>query len=428
MKKYYLFLALGLTLLGGANAQTTITDSIETGPSYGNEVYYSLKNGKVSEVATTNWHLAFSIGNANVAVRANTAGNYTADQRVAVYEMVEADTSEWAAFDTTGYETDTSKWVMVDNSDEDWQEGAFNQNAAGHPDYGWGKYNSTTHVILGQRLYMAKYMSGANTVYKKIWILNKTLGTWNIRIANIDGTDLKDIQVASSEFPTKNFVYVSLETGAVVDREPVKTDWDFVYTYYAAWQAGAGMYYPAAGILTNQGVKSSKVVGQRDSTTLADTTTFSSNISTIGYNWKSTMGVVDTTLSYFIKALDGAYWKLTFISFKSGANATTGTGRVVFDKTKLTPSTGVAAIGEEVKNVTVYPNPASSQLTVLFEAQSANSTIIMTDITGKQVYNQQVESSSFTQHTMDVSNFTKGIYFLNVINGNSRSVQKVVVN
>ena len=54
MKKQYLFLALATCLMGSAMAQTTVTDSIETGAAYANDVYYSLQTGKVSEVPNSN--------------------------------------------------------------------------------------------------------------------------------------------------------------------------------------------------------------------------------------------------------------------------------------------------------------------------------------------------------------------------------------
>lgn len=431
MKKQYLFLVLATCLMGSAIAQTTTIDSIQTGGSYGNDVYYSFATGQVKEAANSDWQLAFSIGSFNVAVRANTVAGSTKNGQVAMYEMPDTDTTQWSLFDTTNYKT---TWALLDNSDEDWEDGALNQNGSGQFDYGWGAYNTSTHAITGHRLYLAVVTSGTTTLYKKVWVLNKISGTWAIRIANLDGSNSKDITIASTAYSTKNFVYLSLVTGEIVDREPAKTAWDFILTRYAAWQpAPSSVYYPSVGILTNAAVSVSEVRNKpKATTTLADTTAFSQNISTIGADWKqlnsSTFAfyAVDS-LTYFVKATDGAIWKLTFSNFSSGSSPT-GTGRAVFSKTKLTPSTGVATVGEEIKNVSVYPNPASEMLTVLFEAQSANSTVVITDLTGKQVYNKQVESSSFTNHTIDVSTFTKGIYFLSVMNGNSRSVQKVVVN
>ncbi len=427
MKKQYLFLIVGAFLSGIANAQTTVTDSIETGAAYANDVYYSLESGAVSTVPNGNWQLGFSVGNANVSVRANTGVSQTNNGKTVIYEMPGVDVN-WAPFDTTGYKT----WKVRNNSDEDWQEGAFNYPDTNNQfDYGWGEYNMSTHVVVGHRLYLAVVTSGSTTLFKKVWIRNKTTGTWNVSFANIDGTDSVGLSLASTAYSTKNFVYVSLVTGAIVDREPAKTDWDFVYTRYLPNMPG---YPTVTGILTNAGVAVSEVRSiEETNSTLADTTSFSSNISTIGSDWKaynfSTNSYTTTdSLTFFVKSKGGAFWKVVFTGFVANLTDSSRPGRAIFNKTKLTPNTGVFTLGEEVKNVSVYPNPASDVLTVLFEAQSENSKVILTDITGKEVYNQQIESSLFTNHSVNVSNFTKGIYFLTVTNGNSRSVQKVIVN
>ncbi|MES2778924.1 MAG: T9SS type A sorting domain-containing protein [Bacteroidota bacterium] len=434
MKKQYLFLVLGAFLTGLTNAQTTVTDSIETGAAYANDIYYSLATGKVATVANSNWNLAFSIGNANVSVRANTGVSTTSNGKTVIYGMPGTDVTKWSTFDTAGYKTGTTKWIVLNNSDQDWQEGALNYvdtNDMINYDNGWGAYDISTHVVTGIRLYMAVVTNGTSTLYKKIWVQNKTLGTWKVSFANLDGTDSVGLSIASTTYTTKNFAYVSLVTGQIVDREAAKTDWDFIYTRYLPNTPG---FPVSTGILTNAGVITNKVTGKEETTTtLADTTTFSSSISAIGANWKSynfntNAYTTADSVSYFIKAKDGAFWKLVFTGFVANLADSSRPGRAIFNKTKLTPSTGVLTLGEDVKNVSVYPNPTSNVLNVLFEANSANSTVVITDITGKQVYSQQVESSSFTNHSVDVSNFTKGIYFLSVVNGNSRSVQKVVVN
>ncbi len=427
MKKQYLFLVLTTCLLGSAMAQTTVTDSIETGAAYANDVYYSLQTGTVATVPNNNWQLGFSIGNANVSVRANTGVSTTNSGKTVIYEMPAID-HNWAPFDTTGYKT----WKVRNNSDADWQEGAFNYPDTNNQfDYGWGAYDMSTHAVNGHRLYLAVVTSGPITLYKKVWVRNKIMGTWNISFANIDGTDSVGLTLASTTYATKNFVYVSLVTGAIVDREPAKADWDFIYTRYLPNMPG---YPTVTGILTNAGVMVSEVRSVEETTSsLADTTSFSNHISTIGSDWKSykmaeNVYVTTDSLTYFVKAADGAFWKLVFTGFVANVSDSSRPGRAVFNKTKLTPSTGVYTFGEEVKNVSVYPNPVSDVLTVLFEAQSSTSTVVIADITGKQVYNQHIESSLFTNHRIDVSQFNKGIYFLTVVNGGSRSVQKVIVN
>jgi hypothetical protein len=64
----------------------------------------------------------------------------------------------------------------------------------------------------------------------------------------------------------------------------------------------------------------------------------------------------------------------------------------------------------------------------LFDVETAGTTITLTDLTGKTMIEEQAAGKGFQNHVINVSNLAKGIYLLNVTNGDSRSVQKVVVN
>jgi hypothetical protein len=425
MKKQYLFLVLATCLMGSAMAQTTITDSIETGAAYTNDVYYSLQTGKVSEVPNSNWQLGFSIGNNNVAVRANTGVGTTNNGKTAIYEMPGVD-HNWAPFDTTGYKT----WKVRNNSDEDWESGALNYPDTNNQfDYGWGEYDMSTHAVNGHRLYLAVVTNGTTPLFKKIWIRSKVMGTWNISFANIDGTDSVGLSIASTTYSTKNFVYVSLVSGTIVDREPAKANWDFVYTRYLPNIPG---YPTVTGMLTGAGVSTSEVRGiEETASTLADTTSFSYNISTIGSDWKSFNGsayVMKDSLTYFVKSNTGAFWKLVFTGFIANVMDSSRPGRAIFNKTNLTPTTGIATVGEEIKNVVVYPNPTNDVVNVLMDVTAATSTIAVSDLSGRTLLTETVEGNGFINKTIDLSSFTTGIYFISISNGNSRSVQKVVVN
>lgn len=413
-------LLVAAAFTGAVSAQTT--DSIQSGPGYGNEVYYSFANGKVKEAPASEWQLAFSIGTFNVSVRTNAAA---ATGAVTLYEMPGKDTSKWAAFDTAGLST----WAKPVNSDEDWQGGAFNESASGQSDYGWGIYNPDNHIIYGHRLYLATFKSGTETLYKKIWVLNKTLGTWNVRFANIDGSDAKEVAIASSAYPTKNFAYVSLTTGTVLDREPAKTDWDLVLTRYVGNLPGMGLY-PVYGILTNPAVRTAEVRGKEETTsTLADTTSSSDNISVIGSDWKDMMltSAIDS-LSYFVQVANGDIYKLVFTGVESGSTASGKNGKVVFNKTKVytAPVSGLNDAGT-INTFAVYPNPVSDVVNVLFDVTEANSTVSISDLSGRTLLTENISGKGFQTKAISLGSFAKGIYLISITNGSSRSVQKVIV-
>ncbi len=78
--------------------------------------------------------------------------------------------------------------------------------------------------------------------------------------------------------------------------------------------------------------------------------------------------------------------------------------------------------------IAVYPNPASSVLTldVTFDAaQSGN--VLITDATGKTVFQTAFENVSGINKQLDVTGFAKGLYMLKVATENGVSVHKVIV-
>ena len=62
------------------------------------------------------------------------------------------DMNAWDAVDTS----QMAGWPALYNSDTTWLNGAFDRNATGHPDYGWGVYNSQTHDVIGDSIFIIK--------------------------------------------------------------------------------------------------------------------------------------------------------------------------------------------------------------------------------------------------------------------------------
>ena len=69
----------------------------------------------------------------------------------------------------------------------------------------------------------------------------------------------------------------------------------------------------------------------------------------------------------------------------------------------------------------LYPNPASSSVTV---ATSASATVCLLDISGRTVY---CDAEQAELHTIDVSSMTKGVYYVRVTDVNGTAVRKLVV-
>ena len=62
----------------------------------------------------------------------------------------------------------------------------------------------------------------------------------------------------------------------------------------------------------------------------------------------------------------------------------------------------------EVRTLSVFPNPATNQITL--EVEEPISTLVITDVTGKTVFS----SNKVTQKQVDVSTLKKGVYIITI--------------
>lgn len=87
-----------------------------------------------------------------------------------------------------------------------------------------------------------------------------------------------------------------------------------------------------------------------------------------------------------------------------------------FELTKF--STGVATINRTTESVTVYPNPAHSELNVLFDG-SVVKNIAVYNLIGKAVKVFRVSGNSAK---LDIDNLPSGIHFINLIDAQGKVV------
>lgn len=427
-------IALGILASFSASAQigTPVNDSIEMGSTYLNDVYYHLEDGSKTTQATNNWHLAFRTGAQTDGIRINSATASGAnDGSVKLFVYPNGAVADWATFDSTGWDS----WLSFDNSDESWEVGAFNRSTGAFPDFGWGTYDMSTHIVTGDSIYMIVYKNAGVEKYKKLYIEKKELGNYTLVIANVDGTDEQTVVLKSSDYSGKNFIYYNAETNTALDREPASDSWDFVLTRYAALQT-SGIYYPSTGILTNIGVYAAQAKGVATADLeLGDTTLgfgFSSNINAIGYEWKyfemGGMGVTwhtQDSLAYFIQDRAGRIWKVAFTSFGGSTD-----GKTVFSKTQITPGTSVRNAVSPIEKTALYPNPANAELNIIVTAkEQASSTLSILNIRGEVVMQQQLDlNAGLSNENLNISALTQGVYFVRVQGDGFQSVQKFIKN
>ena len=272
MNIQYSFLTIALlysiTLIG----QTT--DIVTMGAGYIDQSFYSLSNGEVATANNTNWDIAFSLNAMSATVRIN------GGMGTALYKVPNVDVSDWADVDTLGLST----WPQLINSELSWSDGAFNTNSE-DMNYGWGNYDIITHVVVGDAVFIVKSIDGE---WKKLMIEDLDDGVFSFKYANLDSSDEISASIDRAEYENKNFVYYSLSSHMVMDREPLISDWDLTFTKYIT-TLSPGVYYSVSGALANNNIEIAEVNDLSNPFTYSDYEShgFLSEMNIIGYDWKS---------------------------------------------------------------------------------------------------------------------------------------------
>jgi len=407
MKK---LITLTLTLVLVSASFSQVTDTVSLGASYVNEAFYSLSTGEKTTSLKNDWDIAFETTQPGAAIIIND-GNGT---ELWVYP---GDTSDWSALvDTTGLST----WTQQYNSEETWLEGAFNRSSTtGHPDYGWGEYNSISHIVEGNKLFVLKLSDNS---YHKVWIKDVTLGVFTFQHAELGGSTMQHT-LDSKDFTGKKFGYFSLQFHNQKDKEPAIADWDLKFEKYTSFVPSP---YVVTGVLQATGVQASKAYPVNDPLTYTDlgAHTLMDEINIIGSDWKSfnmttfMYEIADSTV-YFVRAQDHAIWKVVFTGFGGST-----TGDFIFTKQKLIE----AGVGEKdaLPNFKVYPNPASKQVNLVFDAP-VNSEYILSDISGRQMMRGSLKTGQIL-HNLDISSLQSGIYIVTISNNQSRRSERLIIS
>lgn len=90
-------------------------------------------------------------------------------------------------------------------------------------------------------------------------------------------------------------------------------------------------------------------------------------------------------------------------------------------------STGINE-NAEIQALRVYPNPSSGKVTVNFKPDSKKKAQLkITDESGRVVYTEEIKASSEITHEIDLGKEAKGIYFVELVQGKSKYVNRIVL-
>lgn len=415
----YIFtgMILVIALAGTTVAQTLHNDSVTMAAGYANEVYYSMPNGTALVSPRNTWDIAFRTSKMSSGILTNDGAG------VILWSYPKADSSGWATVDTSGL----SGWTPMYNDPTDWENGAFSRYAQGHPDYGWGVYNSVTHDVVGDSIFIIQLRDGS---FRKLFIIKKASveNIYSFRIANLDGTGESTVFMDLNSYPNTDYAGFSIIDMQSLDFQAPVADWDILFTKYMSVQPD-NTPYPVTGVLSNPNIKVKRF--EEVPTTYTDwwVGDWDSTRSSIGWDWKAfnmetfTYDIVDS-LVFFVLSQNNDIYKLLFTRFDG-----TGTGKIVFDLGKVS-SLGTGDINTNLA-VTAYPNPASDRVHLYFTATGTGTAdISLADLTGKTVRSvcSPVKAGDLNEAVLDVTGLNPGIYLAVIVSGNERSVQKIVVN
>lgn len=397
-----------------AQNKEVVSDTLVMGPSYENDIFYSMSEGEVSSVARAGWDLGFYTNAFSAGIIINEGNGVT------LYHYPKSDTSGWATFDTTGM----LNWTSLSNSNEYWEDGAFNKGALGHPDYGWGVYNMVTHGLTGDSLFL---IESPDAGMKKLWIVDKISvdNIYHLKIADIDGSNEQTIELDIKPYTSKNFVYYSIANDELIDREPAD-NWDILFTKYIDFtldNEGNPTEYLVTGATSNVNRYASKFYPVAPDYNDWSAKPFDSLKNTIGYDWKTfDMGsfkwIVEDSTIFFVMNEAGDVYKLVFTYWEGSL-----TGKFALQK-EMVSAAFIDNNFVNESNISLYPNPTSNNLNVKSE-EDLNGDLSIMDISGKVVYSQSVFNSKLVN--IDVSSLTKGLYFITLTNGDNQSSAKFIV-
>jgi hypothetical protein len=320
------------------------------------------------------------------------------------------------------------------NSDTNWSIGALNQDKDSNNDFdmGWGMYDLSTHAVTGNRLFIVQTASGD---FKKFKMLRLQGGIYTGLAADLNGANEEEIKVVKGTYINENFAYFSFEDGEK-SREPHSSEWQLLFTQYAAVEYGG---YPSTGVLQNAGVRAVKAYPVDDVDTYEDYSahTFSTEINTIGFNWKSInfttfqWDIADSTV-YFVEQQDGDIWKMIFTGFGGSSS-----GKYYFTKELIyetapvdTSDTTVSVANLQPRDMFLeaYPNPVNGDvLNAVVSGFDGETTFRMVDMNGRIVFESTDYITNLTPKTIPVGQLANGIYVLQVQQGSNTNTSRVII-
>lgn len=416
MKKQLLTALVAFSSLTMANAQTVISDTVEIGAGYANQVWYSMSADEKGTSAKDAWDIAFDLLEINSSIQVNTAAG------AMLWCYPNGDATAWSSVDTTGLST----WTPRYNSDTSWALGAIGNYAdpANPFDLDWGTYDMSTHTVVGDSIFIIQLTDGN---FKKLFIEKLLSGKFTFKYADLDGSNEVNADVKKTEYQSALAYYSMVNDQKLTTHAPDYTQWDLLFTQYTGFVPIA---YNLTGVLHNRGVRVAQIDNEPNAKTYSNWQAHygTSEINTIGYDWKTFNGSsydIRDSQAFFVYARNNDVWRLVFTGFEST------NGSYMFEKELLAASIAETATGNKT-TLSLYPNPANgSDVRVVYniDRNAAQASVEVYDMSGRVVYNSTLENTAgLHHHKVSTAGLQSGIYVVSLNVDGTRNTQRLVIN
>lgn len=400
MKKLLLLMVLGTGTWSIIPAQL-VRDTVSTQAAYSHQNYYQLATGDTQQVARGAWDLAFELAGQGAGIRVNGANG------LQLYKYPHGNAQDWATLDTTGMAV---SWPRPFDTDTSWSVGAFNRGTDNLFNLGWGTYSMITHTVVGDSIYVLRLANGS---YKKIWIQSLAAGAYNFRHADLDNQHDTTQALVKADYPNHLFAYLSFDPLLVRSLGPNKTDWDLLFTTYPA-EIQPGVSYTVSGVLSHPDIRVAQVAQVDPLTADWTGTQFSSDISTIGYDWKSfnmqtfTYDIQDS-LVYFVQDQTGNVWRVILEGFGGSSTGDFHLAKQLMPLSQQSASTVATQLS-------AFPNPSRGQVELLLGTEETlfDAQFSLTDLQGRRIQQGapiQIQPG-LHQFPLSLEGLPNGVYLL----------------
>lgn len=131
-------------------------------------------------------------------------------------------------------------------------------------------------------------------------------------------------------------------------------------------------------------------------------------------------------LSAFNKESPYGDWTLMVRDIDVGKTGTINAASITIKTQKFTLGTDKV---EAPIDFVLYPNPNKGSFTIQFLSESGSGiNVFVNDILGRTVYSNSFAGSAIFNQNIQLANVSSGIYLVSVIDGNRKTVKKIVIN